>query len=60
MTIAKRPKSDICLAIRHRPDAIDGVDICRKSKGHTDSTDLRRREHYDPSSEQRWADEETS
>lgn len=57
MAKPKRPASDICLTIRDRPDAIDGVDICRKSKGHTSSEDPARREHYDPSSEQRWADD---
>jgi len=59
MPVARRPKSELCLAIRHRPAAIDGVDICRKSKGHTASSDPRLREHFDPSSEERWTDEET-
>jgi hypothetical protein len=51
-------KTDICRAWREREGAIDGVDICRKSKGHTASSDPAKREHYDPSSEQRWSDEE--
>jgi hypothetical protein len=42
-----------CLALRERQA---GYDICRKSKGHTASADPQRREHYDPSSEQRWTD----
>lgn len=32
--------------------------ICEKSKGHTDSRDPKRREHYDPSFDERWVDEE--
>jgi len=58
MAKPKRPKGDLCLTIRERPDAIDGIDICRKSKGHTDSSDPERRGHYDPSSDERWSDEE--
>lgn len=45
-----------CLA--HRT-AGGRTDICRRSKGHTASADPERRKHYDPSSEQRWTDEET-
>lgn len=32
--------------------------ICRKSNGHADSSDPKRREHYDPDEDVRWADEE--
>lgn len=58
MTKPRRLKSDICLTTRERAEAIDGVDICRKSKGHIDSDLPDRREHYDPSSEQYWTDGE--
>lgn len=40
-----------CLAWRE----VDGrTDICRKSEGHTGSADPQRREHFDPSTGQRW------
>jgi hypothetical protein len=31
--------------------------ICHKSKGHTDSKDAARREHFDPDKDERWTDD---
>jgi hypothetical protein len=46
---------DLCLATRTE----DGHTlICWKSPGHVDSKSAINREHYDPSAEKRWSDEE--
>jgi hypothetical protein len=35
-----------------------GTLVCHKSPEHTRSKDPRRREHYDPSADERWTDQE--
>lgn len=42
-----------CLAVRTEDSY---TLICGKSKGHTASRDPERREHYDPSFDERWTD----
>lgn len=44
-----------CLAVRREDDR---TLICRKSEGHTRSTDPRFRTHFDPDADQRWTDKE--
>jgi hypothetical protein len=46
---------DLCLATRTE----DGRTlICRKSPGHINSRSAENREHYDPSADARWSDNE--